>query len=160
MFLPIPAIGSIVFSPSALIASHPAIAYEVIGHTLGNVLYGFLKRNRRRRGLSRSQVRKVNKRRHRYFVDNIIMHHQRLAQINRQIIVSNARERAMMRREKIKQQHESKMREKTKSKQEDVRKRWQQGKSLKERGKEIRGNNDARRIRARSRWLTIANQKN
>ena len=49
MFLFLPAIGSIAFSPSALMASHPMIAYEIAGHTLGHILYGFIKRNRKRK---------------------------------------------------------------------------------------------------------------
>ena len=100
MFLSLPIIGSIAFSPTALIASHPMIAYELAGHTIGHILYGFIKRNRKRRGLSRAQMRKMTNRRRRHFVDNIIMHHQRLAKMNRQTIVGNARERAMARREK------------------------------------------------------------
>ena len=158
MFLPLPIIGSIAFSPSALIASHPMIAYELAGHTIGHILYGFIKRNRKRRGLSRAQMRKMTNRRRRQFVDNIIMHHQRLAKMNRQTIVGNARERAMARREKT-QRKADLHKDQTFEKQQESRKKWQGGVSLKERGQKIRGTIDARRTRARSRWLTIVAQK-
>ncbi len=158
MFLPLPIIGSIAFSPSALIASHPMIAYELAGHTIGHILYGFIKRNRKRRGLSRAQMRKMTNRRRRQFVDNIIMHHQRLAKMNRQTIVGNARERAMARREKTQRKADMK-KDQTFEKQQESRKKWQGGVSLKERGQKIRGTIDARRTRARSRWLTIVAQK-
>ena len=158
MFLPLPIIGSIAFSPSALIASHPMIAYELAGHTIGHILYGFIKRNRKRRGLSRAQMRKMTNRRRRQFVDNIIMHHQRLAKMNRQTIVGNARERAMARREKTQRKADMK-KDQTFEKQQESRKKWQGGVSLKERGQKIRGTIDARRTRARSRWLTIVAEK-
>jgi len=158
MFLPLPIIGSIAFSPSALIASHPMIAYELAGHTIGHILYGFIKRNRKRRGLSRAQMRKMTNRRRRQFVDNIIMHHQRLAKMNRQTIVGNARERAMARREKT-QRKADMQKDQTFEKQQESRKKWQGGVSLKERGQKIRGTIDARRTRARSRWLTIVAEK-
>lgn len=164
MFLTLPNIGSIAFSPSALMASHPVIAYELAGHSLGHILYGFLKRNRKKRGLSRSQMRKMVNRRRRQFVDNIIMHHQRLANINRQIVVSNARERALARREKIKRQTDlrnasSRAQDFGFEKEQDAKKRWRGGVSLKERGQRVRGMIDARRTRARSRWLTIVAEK-
>ncbi len=158
MFLPLPIIGSIAFSPTALIASHPMIAYELAGHTIGHILYGFIKRNRKRRGLSRAQMRKMTNRRRRQFVDNIIMHHQRLAKMNRQTIVGNARERAMARREKTQRKADMK-KDQTFEKQQESRKKWQGGVSLKERGQKIRGTIDARRTRARSRWLTIVAEK-
>ncbi len=158
MFLFLPAIGSIAFSPSALMASHPMIAYEIAGHTLGHILYGFIKRNRKRRGLTRAQMRKMTNRRRRQFVDNIIMHHQRLAKMNRQTIAGNARERALARRDKIKSKADF-QKDKNSERDQEMRKKWQGGVSLKERGQKIRGTIDARRTRARSRWLTIVNEK-
>ncbi|NBX53211.1 MAG: hypothetical protein EBT63_06155 [Proteobacteria bacterium] len=164
MFLALANIGTIAFSPSALMASHPVIAFELAGHSLGHILHGFLKRNRKKRGLSRSQMRKMANRRRRQFVDNIIMHHQRLANINRQVVVSNARERALARREKMKKQidmrnFDSRSNSQSFEKEQDIKKRWRGGISLKERGQKIRGMTDARRTRARSRWLTIVADK-
>ena len=158
MFLLLPTIGSIAFSPVALIASYPIIAYEVVGHTLGQILYGFIKRNRKRRGLSRAQMRKMTNRRKRQFVDNIIMHHQRLAKMNRQTIAGNARERAIARREKVKQE-DTLSKDRNSDREQEIRKKWRAGISLKERGQKIRGTIDARRTRARSRWLTIVAEK-
>ena len=158
MFLSLPAIGSIAFSPAALIASHPMIAYEIVGHTIGQILYGFIKRNRKKRGLSRAQMRKMTNRRRRQFVDNIIMHHQRLAKMNRQTIAGNARERAIARREKVKQK-DILQKDRNSDREQEIRKKWRAGISLKERGQRIRGTIDARRTRARSRWLTIVADK-
>jgi len=160
MFLSLPAVGSIAFSPATLFASHPTLMYEVIGHSLGHMLFGFMKRNRKRRGLSRAQMRKVTNRRRRQFVDNIIMHHQRLANLNRQVVVNNARERAIARREKIKKKADARDASKgfAFSREEDPRKKWQTNTDLKERGKKMRGMVDARRIRARSKWLTVMAQ--
>jgi len=154
MFLLLPTIGSIAFSPVALISSYPIIAYEVVGHALGHILYGFIKRNRKKRGLSRAQMRKMTNRRRRQFVDNIIMHHQRLAKMNRQTIAGNARERAVARRETIKRKDDL-QRDRNSEREQEIRKKWRGGTSLKERGQIIRGAIDTRRIRARSRWLTI-----
>jgi len=161
MFLPLGSIGMISFSPSALIASHPYVFYELAGHAVGHILHGFMKRGRKRRGLNRKQLRKLNNRRRRNFVDNIIMHHQRLANFNRQILISNARERAMIRVEKLKQQSLQKQKDLRKSKSDDkLIKRTMLNSNLRERGKKIRGMNEAKRIRARSRWLSIASKSN
>ncbi len=162
MFFTVANIGTIAFSPGAFMASHPMIAYELVGHSLGHILFGFLKRNRRKRGFSRSQMRKMVNRRRRQFVDNIIMHHQRLANINRQILISNARERALAKKEKFKNQSQTRaqnMRTPDSSREQETKKRWQGGQSLKERGQKMRGMIDARRTRARSRWLTIVADK-
>ena len=45
------------------------------------------------------------------------------------------------------------------SREQETKKRWQGGQSLKERGQKMRGMIDARRTRARSRWLTIVADK-
>jgi hypothetical protein len=103
-------------------------------------------------------MRKMTNRRRRQFVDNIIMHHQRLAKINRQTIAGNARERAMARREKVKRKDDL-QRDRSSEREQEIRKKWQDGVSLKERGQRIRGTIDARRSRARSRWLTIVAEK-
>jgi hypothetical protein len=162
MFFSLPTIGSLSFSPSTLFASHPIIMYEVIGHAIGHTLFGFIKRNRKRRGLSRSQMRKIANRRRRQFVDNIIMHHQRLANINRQLIVNNARERAVARREKIKSKSQNREASRgfsfNRDRSVDPRQKWRQNEDLKERGKRLRGMSDARRVRARSKWLTVMSQ--
>lgn len=165
MFFALPTIGSIAFSPSSLFASHPSIIFEFMGHSLGHMMFNFSKRNRKKRGLSRAQMRKITNRRRRQFVDNIIMHHERLANLNRQTIVNNARERALARRERIKKKFDARdsSREAGRgfsfSRSQDSRKDWQPSTDLKERGKKMRGMVDARRIRARSKWLTIMAQK-
>ncbi|MFM8185680.1 MAG: hypothetical protein ACKN9I_01985, partial [Alphaproteobacteria bacterium] len=109
------------------------------------------------------QIRKITNRKRRRFVDNIIMHHQRLAKINRETVVSNARERAIARKEKIARKHSQNQERQKEERKQDVQKqqKWQGGTSLKERGQKMRGAIDAKRTRARSRWLTvIADQPN
>jgi len=163
MFISLPTIGSIVFSPTTFMASNPMLVYELAGHSLGHVLFGMFKRNVRRRGFSRAQIRKITNRKRRRFVDNIIMHHQRLAKINRETVVSNARERAIARKEKIARKHSQNQERQKEERKQDAQKhqKWQGGTSLKERGKKMRGMIDAKRTRARSRWLTvIADQPN
>ena len=85
------------------------------------------------------------------------MHHQRLAKINRETVVSNARERAIARKEKIARQHsQNQERQKEERKQETQNhQKWRGGTNLRERGQKMRGMIDAKRTRARSRWLTV-----
>lgn len=94
-FLVLPAIGTLAFDPSSLLSTYPALGCELAGHGLSQLLYSYLKRSVARRGLSRHEMRKMASRRRRWFVDNIIMHHRRLADRNRQIIVSNSLERIL-----------------------------------------------------------------
>lgn len=96
-FLILPTFDSLVFDASSFISMHPAVVHEVGSHTLAHVLYSFIKRTCHRKGLSRREIRKIIHRRNRWFVDNIIMHHKRLHDLNRQLIINNARKNALAR---------------------------------------------------------------
>ncbi|MBU6140894.1 MAG: hypothetical protein KGP29_05020 [Proteobacteria bacterium] len=138
---------------TSLLQAHPALVQEIAGHALGHVLYGHVRRIVRRKGLSRRGMRKLANRKRRRFVDNIIMHHKRLHDKNRQSIISNARTRALARRNQNKKDEPS-LAKSSESGREDLKAKYSTS-SLKERGAKLRGHVDARRIRARSRWLTV-----
>ena len=141
---------------TSMLQSHPALVQELAGHALGHVLYSHIRRVVHRKGLSRRQMRKMVNRRRRMFVDNIIMHHKRLHDKNREMIISNARARAIARREQAKKQGPSLARSQE-VKRDDVKMKYSRTNSLRERGEKLRGLNDARRMRARSRWLSAMN---
>ncbi len=138
---------------TSLISAHPALIHEIAGHTLAHVLYSQIRRITHRRGLSRSAMRKLVNRKRRRFTDNIIMHHKRLHDKNRQVIICNARSRALARRAQDKKESPSLERARE-LKMDDVKMRYSTI-SLKERGEKLRGNVDTRRLRARSRWLSV-----
>jgi hypothetical protein len=139
---------------TSLLHAHPALVQELAGHALAHVLYTHARRAVRRRGLSRRQIRKLANRKRRMFVDNIIMHHKRLHDKNREMIISNARSRALARRDQAKKESPS-LAQSQEKKQEDLKMKYSS--SIKERGERLRGHADARRLRARSRWLSAMN---
>ena len=138
---------------SSMLHAHPAMVQELAGHALAHILYSHVRRIVRRRGLSRRQMRKMANRRRRMFVDNIIMHHKRLHDKNREMIISNARSRAIARRDQAKKQGPALSRAES-IQREEAKTKYSRD-SLKERGEKLRGHNDARRLRARSRWLSV-----
>lgn len=140
---------------TSLLRAHPGMVHELAGHALAHVLYNHVRRVVRKKGLNRREMRKLSHRRKRRFVDNIIMHHKRLHDKNREMIVNNARARALARREQSKK--ESPSLAKSSNLQRDESKMKYSSSSLKDRGEKLRGHNDARRLRARSRWLSLMN---
>jgi len=136
----------------SLLHSHATLLPELAGHALAHVLFSYVKRSMRRRGLSRREMRKVSNRKRRWFVDNIIMHHKRLHDKNRQAIISNARSRALSRRKDQKKEQPSLAREFQRS---EMNMKTNASLSLRQRGKRLRGLIDVRRVRARSRWLSV-----
>ncbi len=147
-----PTVGTMTLDASSLLQAHPALVQEIAGHALGHVLYSHIRRIVRRKGLSRRGMRKLANRKRRRFVDNIIMHHKRLHDKNRQLIISNARTRALARRTQPKKEEIS-LAKSAESRREDLKAKYST--SLKERGEKLRGHVDARRVRARSRWLSV-----
>lgn len=94
-FLVLPAIGAIAFDPASLLTTYPTLGCQAIGHGLSQLLFSYLRRATSRKGLSRHEMRKIANRKRRWFVDNIIMHHRRLAEKNRQMIIQNSFERVL-----------------------------------------------------------------
>lgn len=148
-----PSVGTMTLNAASLISANPVLIQEIAAHTLAHVLYSQIRRITHRRGLTRSSMRKLVNRKRRRFTDNIIMHHKRLHDKNREIIVSNARSRALARRGQAKKESPSLERARD-LKTSDVKMKYATG-SLKERGEKLRGHVDARRMRARSRWLSV-----
>lgn len=116
---------------------------HVIEHEIMSALFSLIKGPRKSR-LSRAQSRKMMNRRRRWFTDNIIMHHKRLHDRNREIIVASTRERVLAKKAAAN------------SPQISASRKWRDRvDSTKERGHAIRGRIDARRSRARSRWVSV-----
>jgi len=151
-FVSLPSVGTMTLDATNLLRAHPLMVQELAGHALAHVLYNHVRRVVRKKGLSRRQMRKLANRKRRRFVDNIIMHHKRLHDKNRAMIVSNARSKALARREQAKKEAPSLAKSES-LKREDVKMKFA-SRSLKERGEQLRGYNDARRLRTRSRWLS------
>lgn len=141
---------------TSLLALQPNLLQDLAIHGFEHVIRRLLKGTKRKRGLSRAENRKLTNRKRRWFVDNIIMHHRRLQEINRQKIVSSARERALLRKKNL--LNNSLQRTKPKAKPE-INRTWQNGLSMRDKGVKIRGSVDTRKIRARSRWLSAVNIK-
>jgi hypothetical protein len=148
-----PSIGTMTFDVNNFLSAHPALANEVAGHALAHAFYSYIRRGNRG-GLSRRQIRKELNRKHRRFVDNILMYNKRLHDKNRAIAVEDARSRIIARRKKLEKEALLLQRSTLQKDQNDSVK-WRNAVSLREKGSELRGRIDARRLRARSRWLTI-----
>ncbi len=142
---------------TSLLVLQPTLLQDLAIHGFEHVIRRLLKGTKRKRGLSRAENRKLANRKRRWFVDNIIMHHRRLQEINRQKIVNSARERALLRKKNLLNNSLQKAKPKAKP---EINRTWQNGIKTRERGVKIRGSVDTRKIRARSRWLTAINQKN
>ena len=148
-----PSIGSLTLNFGNFLSLHPALINDVAGHALAHALYSHIRRAGRGR-VNRRQARKMSNRKRRWFVDNIIMHHKRLHDRNRELLISNARTLALARR-KAQEKQSPIGGSPTLQKDRDQPTKWRDTVSLKQRGADLRGRSDARRLRARSRWLTV-----
>ncbi len=159
-FFVLPSIGTLAFDVGNLLATSPALINEVAGHALAHALYSHVRRARPGRGISRRQSRKLANRKRRWFVDNIIMHHKRLHDRNREIVISNARTRALAKRKSKEEQKPSLANspslQRDQSQSSHWRNRIDSQRNLKQKGSEIRSRLEARQLRARSRWLALS----
>lgn len=80
------------------------------------------------------------------------MHHRRLHQKNREIALDPP-EKEIKQRKKLKRKKEKDKEKETKL---GRKKEWQSNDQLKHRGTIITGRIDARRLKARSRWLSVS----
>lgn len=115
------------------------IVTDEIFHSLFNML-----RRKKGKKLSRSQRRKLANRRRRWFTDNIIMHHKRLHDRNREIVIASAKTKTLAKR--LMEQHAPKP---------ETTNKWRDRVDVRDKGRTVRGRVDARRSRARSRWLSV-----
>lgn len=122
------------------------LTHHLIEHKIVNVFFSVIRGPRRSR-LTRAQRRKTLNRRRRWFTDNIIMHHKRLHDRNRAIVVASVRAKVLAKKAAasgiaIESSH-----------------KWRSRiESSKDRATAIRGRIDARRTRARSRWISAQEQ--
>ncbi len=142
-FISLANINAINLASSGLMNS--PLAHHLIAHEIMHVFFSFV-RGPRKANLTRAQKRKLANRRRRWFTDNIIMHHKRLHDRNREIVVASAKTRALSK----------KLASGQKEPQPESSRKWRDRVEVRDRGRIIRGRIDARRSRARSRWLSVA----
>ncbi len=104
--------------------------------------------------MSRRMARKMSNRKRRWFVDNIIMHHKRLHDRNREMVINNARTRALARK-KVKEEKPNLSNSTLQYSRTNNNSRWQTKVNTKERGEEIRQRIEAKSLRANSRWASL-----
>lgn len=115
----------------------------VVGSGMFSMLFGAGKS----KGLSRAQRKKLSRRRRRRFVDNIVMHHKRQHDRNREISINLVKSR-IVKKKKIKEK--IKLAKIAKSPQL----KWKDRFDSKDRTLSMRERVKARRLRAQSRWLS------
>lgn len=151
--LSLPSIGNLTLDITNFLTANPFLARQVGGHALSHMLYSYIRRSARSAGLSRRQARKMSNRKRRWFVDNIVMHHKRLHDRNREMIVSNARSRIIAKREAMKKKAAALKDQPQKDRDEKMK--WRSSADVKNRGQTIRERIDNRKLRARSRWQAV-----
>jgi len=157
LYLTLPTAASLVsLKAYSFVAAHPTLVHEIGMHALAHTMYSYV-RSGRNAGISRRLNRRKMNQKKRWFVDNIIMHHKRLHDRNREVAISNARQRAIERnKKKNKENLDLEISKLNNSPNKNI---WRQKIAMQERSKQIRGRIDARRTRARSRWLAISSDK-
>ena len=105
-----------------------------------------------KKGLTKAQRKKLARRRYRMFVDNIIMHHKRIHDRNREIAVNNAK--ALTKKEKPR---EGKPR--TVISPRRSQNKWRGKFDSRQNISLVRERIASRRMRAESRWKTIISQR-
>ncbi len=103
------------------------------------------------RKMSNAQRKKASRRKSRFFVDNIIMHHKRLHDKNRQITI-----------DLVKKKSQEKEKDKKKQKEELVQKdqrKWRDKYDRNKRTLAIKERINARRIRAKSSWTALMDER-
>lgn len=128
---------------------------DIAGHALAHALYSHIRRGSRARGISRRQARKRSNRKRRWFVDNIIMHHKRLHDRNRELVITNARTRALARRKELEKKPEQLSHSTLRHNRPKSDQRHQDRSALKKRGEELRQRTLMCRVRAERRWSSV-----
>jgi len=148
-----PSIGALSMTASGFVGAHPELIRHLAEHVLVHSVYSHI-RGGRKVGAPRRQRRKIANRRRRWFVDNIIMHHKRLHDKNRQSAVDDIRKKALEKREALKKKPQSLQQALTSK--DDSTKWRDRTNGFKERSMSMRDRVDSRRLRARSRWASIS----
>ncbi len=155
----LPNVGTLTLGITNFLTANPALLQHLGSDALTHALRGYVKRVRKRRGVSRRVMRKTANRKRRWFVDNIIMHHKRLHDRNRAIVVSNARTRALAKRQ-IRQESDEGMSGLQVLQNQREKSYHDSSQSFRDRVDSLRGRVDARKLRARSRWLSVMGETN
>jgi hypothetical protein len=158
-YLSLPTVGSMTLDVGNFLTANPMLVHEVAGHALAHALYSYSRQRGRGRGMSRRQMRKSSNRKRRWFVDNIIMHHRRLHDRNREIVISNVRARVEARKKLEKKKLEKSQNSLARGPSPSHQTRVRNVVNLKERAAELRGSVDARKTRARQRWISLMQEK-
>ena len=103
------------------------------------------------KGLSKTQQKKLSRRRRRRFVDNIVMHHKRLHDRNREVSINLVKSRLMDKKN-------AKIKPKLSKNKTHIK--WQDRLEVKEKTQSMRERVNARRVRANSRWLSSISMSN
>lgn len=147
---------SMTLNATSFIASHPSLvntAEHALEASLLRNIHSHV-RSSKMNGLSRAKRRKVANRRRRWFVDNIVMHHKRLHDRNRQMTIDKVRQRALEKREALKKRQPS-FKEALKIEKKGQLS-WSQKVDIRERSLTARDRIQSRRVRAQSRWNSIS----
>lgn len=137
-----------------LLKEHPRLIDEIASYSLIRLLYSRSRIPRLNR-FNKRQLRKLRNSRRRWFVDNIIMHHRRIHDKQDKLIKS--RQINNLAKNKDESRNKKIITYNPRKKDFNCKNSWQENYLLKERGQKIRGRIDARRLRARSRWVSILN---
>jgi hypothetical protein len=147
---------SMSFGDKGFAGAYPSLVRGVAEHTLEKVISRNLHSHIRKgklAGLSRSARRRIINRRKRWFVDNIVMHHRRLHEKNRQIAVDTMRKKALEKRESLKKRQPTLQEALSINKDGPIK--WSEKINVKERSLSARDRINSRKARAKSRWLTV-----
>ncbi|MBU6338787.1 MAG: hypothetical protein KGQ36_02315, partial [Rickettsiales bacterium] len=129
----------------------PNLAKGFANHTLEKIILRNLHSHVRKSkliGLSRSARRKIINRRKRWFVDNIVMHHKRIHDKNRQTTVDDMRKKALEKREALKKRQPTLQEALSINKDGPIK--WSEKVDLRKRSLDARDRINSRRARAKS----------
>lgn len=127
------------------IARSPLTKYLVKSGSV-NALFSLIRKKSKKGKFSRKSRRRYLSQRKRWFTDNIIMHHRRLHKKNRDIVLEiEPQKRVKTKLKRKKKELKSKERER----------KWRDKKDIRQRSAILRGRIDARRLKARSKWLSV-----
>ena len=145
-FINLPPSSGLTLDLTSFMSANPSLAGMVVGHALAHSIYSYV-RSGRRHGLNRRQTRKKNNRKRRWFVDNIIMHHKRLHDKNRETIVNKARQKVLARHQMLRKGTLDNTLNPSKAKDKEESMTWRNKVSTKDRGIALRDRVETRRLR-------------
>jgi hypothetical protein len=155
-FINLPSVGSLTLDINNYLTRSSLAKGDASKFALSHMLYGKIVRSARRSGFSRRKARKIANRRRRNFVDNIIMHHKRIHDHNRNIVVNNARERALLKKKQLENKANINLSRIEKNK--NQYRNWRERPTIKSQSLEIRSRINSRKVRAQSRWASLIEQ--